>query len=289
MRRSLRLNARSRCIYARGALPPGGISAIWAFRSTERRANSPQCRGSLFSVWSWTRSTRQPASPTNACSSAEVSGIIQTQDSGSSQNISEAPGAYGSRSRGDATGLASYETASALVTRPSPEMGMAPWHTPDWRFPAVSPPVQPVVRPGLSSGRSPSGTSLQASCGLHGCLLHWLGCCMQRASSLGLLDRTSTAMAYQLLAVLLALRRFRPMLRHKHVLVRTDSTATVAYINHQGGLRSRRMSQLARHLLLWSQMWLKFTFQENSTVQPTSSHGSPPILENGDSTPRWSS
>ncbi|KAL0160080.1 hypothetical protein M9458_043805, partial [Cirrhinus mrigala] len=61
----------------------------------------------------------------------------------------------------------------------------------------------------------------------------------------------------ELLAVLLALRRFRPMLRHKHVLVRTDSTATVAYINHQGGLRSRRMSQLARHLLLWSQTWLK--------------------------------
>ncbi|PTA42303.1 hypothetical protein C8054_31450 [Micromonospora sp. RP3T] len=61
----------------------------------------------------------------------------------------------------------------------------------------------------------------------------------------------------ELLAVLLALRRFRPMLRHKHVLVRTDSTATVAYINRQGGLRSRRMSQLARHLLLWSQTWLK--------------------------------
>ncbi|KAI2647997.1 ORF V: Enzymatic polyprotein [Labeo rohita] len=61
----------------------------------------------------------------------------------------------------------------------------------------------------------------------------------------------------ELLAVLLALRRFRPMLRHKHVLVHTDSTATVAYINHQGGLRSRRMSQLTRHLLLWSQTWLK--------------------------------
>ncbi|KAI2662397.1 ORF V: Enzymatic polyprotein [Labeo rohita] len=61
----------------------------------------------------------------------------------------------------------------------------------------------------------------------------------------------------ELLAVLLALRRFRPTLRHKHMLVRTDSTATVAYINRQGGLRSRRMSQLARHLLLWSQTWLK--------------------------------
>ncbi|KAL0150943.1 hypothetical protein M9458_053755, partial [Cirrhinus mrigala] len=61
----------------------------------------------------------------------------------------------------------------------------------------------------------------------------------------------------KLLAVLLALRRFLPMLHHKHVLVRTDNTATVAYINRQGGLRSRRMSQLARHLLLWSQTRLK--------------------------------
>ncbi|KAI2661350.1 ORF V: Enzymatic polyprotein [Labeo rohita] len=194
--------------------------------------------------------------------SAEVSGVIQTQNSGPSQNISEAPGAYGSRSRSDAARPASYETASALVTRSSPEMGMAPWHTPDWRFPAVSPPVQPVVRPGLPSGRSPPGTSLQASCGIHGCLFHGLGCCMQRASSIGLLDRTSTRLQWhinclELLAVLLALRRFRPTLRHKHVLVRTDSTATVAYINRQGGLRSRRMSQLARHLLLWSQTWLK--------------------------------
>ncbi|KAI2645832.1 ORF V: Enzymatic polyprotein [Labeo rohita] len=61
----------------------------------------------------------------------------------------------------------------------------------------------------------------------------------------------------ELLAVLLALRRFHPMIRGKHVLVRSDNTATVAYINHQGGVRSFRMSQLARHLLLWSQHRLK--------------------------------
>ncbi|KAL0190043.1 hypothetical protein M9458_017142, partial [Cirrhinus mrigala] len=38
----------------------------------------------------------------------------------------------------------------------------------------------------------------------------------------------------ELLAVLLALRRFRPRIQGKHVLVRSDNTATVAYINHQG-------------------------------------------------------
>ncbi|KAI2663467.1 hypothetical protein H4Q32_012002 [Labeo rohita] len=36
-----------------------------------------------------------------------------------------------------------------------------------------------------------------------------------------------------------------------------DNMSMVAYINHQGGLHSRRMSHLARHLLLWSQTWLK--------------------------------
>ncbi len=61
----------------------------------------------------------------------------------------------------------------------------------------------------------------------------------------------------ELLAVWLALRHFKGLLHDKHVLVRTDNTATVAYINHQGGLRSRRLSQLARHLLLWSQKHLR--------------------------------
>ncbi|XDV35093.1 hypothetical protein PO909_005124 [Leuciscus waleckii] len=61
----------------------------------------------------------------------------------------------------------------------------------------------------------------------------------------------------ELQAVRLALCRLRGLLRHRHVLVRTDSTATVAYINRQGGLRSRRMSRLARHLLLWSQKHLR--------------------------------
>ncbi len=57
----------------------------------------------------------------------------------------------------------------------------------------------------------------------------------------------------ELLEVLLALRRFRRLLLGKHVLVHTVNTATVSYINWQGCLRSRCMSQLTHHLLLWSQ------------------------------------
>ncbi len=61
----------------------------------------------------------------------------------------------------------------------------------------------------------------------------------------------------ELLAVHLALSRLRGCLQRKDVLVRTDNTATVVYINRQGGLRSRRMSQLTRHHPLWSQKHLR--------------------------------
>ncbi len=46
----------------------------------------------------------------------------------------------------------------------------------------------------------------------------------------------------ELLAVRLALSRLRGRLQRKDVLVRTENTATVAYINRQGALRSRRNS-----------------------------------------------
>ncbi|KAI2665989.1 Transposon Ty3-G Gag-Pol polyprotein [Labeo rohita] len=42
----------------------------------------------------------------------------------------------------------------------------------------------------------------------------------------------------EMLAVFRELKYFLPDLRDRHVLVRTDSTAVVYYINHQGGLRS---------------------------------------------------
>ncbi len=57
----------------------------------------------------------------------------------------------------------------------------------------------------------------------------------------------------EMLAVFRALKFFLPDLRGHHVLVRTDNTAVVSYINHQGGLRSRPLYKLAHQILLWSQ------------------------------------
>ncbi|KAL0201376.1 hypothetical protein M9458_004563, partial [Cirrhinus mrigala] len=57
----------------------------------------------------------------------------------------------------------------------------------------------------------------------------------------------------EMLAAFRALKHFLPDLRDRHVLVRTDNTAVVYYINHQGGLRSCPLYKLAHQILVWSQ------------------------------------
>ncbi len=56
-----------------------------------------------------------------------------------------------------------------------------------------------------------------------------------------------------MLALFRALKYFLPGMRGHHVLVRTDSTSVVSYINHQGGLHSRPLYKLAHQILVWSQ------------------------------------
>ena len=57
----------------------------------------------------------------------------------------------------------------------------------------------------------------------------------------------------ELEAVRRALMYFLPVSRGKPVLIRTDNSAVVSYINRQGGMRSRALHNGARRLLLWAQ------------------------------------
>ncbi len=57
----------------------------------------------------------------------------------------------------------------------------------------------------------------------------------------------------EMLAVFRALKHFLQDLRNHHVLIRTDNTAVVSYINHQGRLRSHPIYKLAHQILVWSQ------------------------------------
>ncbi|XP_062386517.1 uncharacterized protein LOC134075064 [Sardina pilchardus] len=61
----------------------------------------------------------------------------------------------------------------------------------------------------------------------------------------------------ELLTVFLALKHFLPALQGHHVLVRTDNSTVVSYINRQGGTHSLPLLKLSRSLLLWSQEHLQ--------------------------------
>jgi len=59
----------------------------------------------------------------------------------------------------------------------------------------------------------------------------------------------------ELFTVFLALRHFLPFLQGYHILVRTDNTTVVAYINRQAhtrGTHSLQLHRLAHRLLMWS-------------------------------------
>ncbi|XDV44749.1 hypothetical protein PO909_012989 [Leuciscus waleckii] len=56
----------------------------------------------------------------------------------------------------------------------------------------------------------------------------------------------------EMLAVFQALKHFLPDLSGHHVLVPSDNTSVVSYINHKGGLHSRPLYKLARQILLWA-------------------------------------
>ncbi len=171
-------------------------SASWAFGSTGKRANSCRCRGSLFSVWSLD-SVNQTARR-NALSRCWTAWIHSRTGRGTTETVSEAPGAYGGCGGGHAAGAAPYETASTLAPWPSPEVGVAERHAEGPSHSSLPPNLHPVVRPFIPSGRSAPGTGLQARCGLHRRLRQGLGGHVQRECSVRGLDGSPTALAHQL-------------------------------------------------------------------------------------------
>ncbi len=234
-------------------------SASWAFGSTGKRANSCRCRGSLFSVWSLD-SVNQTARLTQerAQSVLNCLNTFKNRTTAPLKQVSEAPGAYGGCSSGHTAGVAPYETASTLAPWPSPEVGVAERHAAGPSHSSLPPNLHPVVRPFIPSGRSAPGTCLQARCGLHGCLRQGLGGHVQRACSVGGLDRSPTALAHQLPRVAGSTPGLEPS---QETLTRRARTGPYGQhcdrCVHQPTRWSTLPSQLARHLLLWSRKHLR--------------------------------
>ncbi len=122
---------------------------------------------------------------------------LQRQECGTTEIVSEAPGAYGIRSCSHGTRIASYETISALATLPGHEVGMAPRYTSGGYHPAVSPLPQPLDRPCLSTGQGAPRTSVPAYCCHNASSTGWGATCNRQAAS-GLWTGPSTALAHQL-------------------------------------------------------------------------------------------
>ncbi len=61
----------------------------------------------------------------------------------------------------------------------------------------------------------------------------------------------------EMLAVCRACQFFLPDLIGRHVLIRSDNMSVVSYINHQGGVSSKRLFILAECLLEWAQLNLR--------------------------------
>ncbi len=196
---------------------------------------------------------------TGACSvNAEMPGVSPEQEGSSTETFSEAPGAYGILRRYHAARIASYETASALASRPSPEMGMAPRHIPGLTHPVLPSHLQPLVVPCVSSGRSSPRASIQAHCCFNRRLCHGLGSHVQRARSRGALDRAPAAVAYQLPRVAGSMACSAPL---QNAATREACTGPLGQhcdrCVHQPPGRSTLPSQLACHLLIWSQKHLR--------------------------------
>ncbi len=107
--------------------------------------------------------------------------------------------------------------------------------------------VVPVTRPCV--GGSLSSLTTDAS------LTGW-GVVMSGRSAQGLWEGPHLMWhinCLEILAVFQALKHFLPDLRDQQVLVRTDNTSVVSYVNHQRGLRSHPLYRLARQILLWTQ------------------------------------
>ncbi|KAI2649133.1 rRNA biogenesis protein rrp36 [Labeo rohita] len=138
--------------------------------------------------------------------SAELRESTQIQNSGPPEILSEAPGAHDILSRGHVAGPDAHETATELASYLSPENGMAPRHIPCEHHTIVVQNLQPLGRHFVPAVRDASKKGWGAVCngrvasgvwtGPH--LLWYINC-------------------LELLTVLLALKRFRPLVQGKHV------------------------------------------------------------------------
>ncbi len=103
---------------------------------------------------------------------AELLQDLIRQDGGSTETLSEAPGAYGCSCGDSPARSAPYETALALALWPNPEVGVKTRHSPGSDYTGLPQDLQAVVRSLVPSGRSAPGAGIQTCCGITFTFMH---------------------------------------------------------------------------------------------------------------------
>ncbi len=120
---------------------------------------------------------------------------------------------------------------------------LAPWKDPQWLKQGVT---MGLIHRRKVVSTDPSNTGWGALCEDRPTFGSWLDA--EGRLHINCLEMT---------AVCQALQTFLPDLKGHHVLVRSDSMTVVSYINRQGGLTSKRLFEMVKHLLEWAHLNLR--------------------------------
>ncbi|XDV51976.1 hypothetical protein PO909_020761 [Leuciscus waleckii] len=160
--------------------------------------------------------------------------------------VSETAGPHGSSVQRHTFWPATHETPTVVVESQGvfPEGKSVPYDQGNAQMPSFPCHMEETLVPVPGTG---AGSIMLPENRFNRCLPHWLG----RGHGRPLCERPVGDPAFFLAHH--CLKCFFPDLRGHYVLIRSDNTSVVAYLNHQGGLRSRPLCRLAHQILLWSQ------------------------------------
>ncbi len=202
---------------------------------------------------------RAAVTPEHARANTETRSLLRDRYHSPSQSVSEDAGPYGHSVTSTTAGPSSYASASALAETTGSIQCVAS-RTPVYqgRTGLCNSPghLEELSLDGIGRGH---GHGLQKE-GCHdGRHKHRLGGAVRGQTDLRPLveSRSRASNCLEKLAVCRPCHFFLPDLKGHHVLIRSDNVSVVSYINHQGGLSSKRLFTLVKHLLEWAQCNLR--------------------------------
>ncbi len=178
-----------------GALAPQPVGPSGQLGKEQTLPNAED----LFSRYGVGLGQSDSAPHARTCSvGVELLEYVQEQDDGTTETVSEAPGAYGGCGGSHAAGAAPYETTSTLAPWPSPEVSVAERHAVGPSHSSLPPNLCPwsdllFLRAGVPLEQVSRHAVVYTDASANG----WGGH-VQRACSVGGLDGSPTALAHQL-------------------------------------------------------------------------------------------